>query len=705
MLGVFMKPQCAEPQGTGGVVQPGRVHEAEALMQIARLINEPPLDVDGVCQRVVESALTLLPVKFSGLTLLEPDGGLRLIARGGEPLLGGDVSVLPPGTGVTGRAVEQGSPFWSPDVRNESRVAWPDVVRQRLVAGGQRALLAVPLRPTGRTIGALTVADRVVREFVDAEIRLVQALADQAAIAISHAQLFTEQARTETALRLSERRYRLLAENMADVVTLLDLDLRQIYVSPSVQRLRGYTPEVAMRQRPDEQMTPASAMALAEVLREEIAGEAAGGGDPHRTRTVELELLCRDGSTVWAETTVAFLRDETGRPTGIIGVSRDIADRKRTQAALLETEARLHQIQRIEAIGRLAAGVAHDFNNLLVVIMGRAEALLHAGGLHATARRNVEQIKHTVERAAQLTRQLLAFARKQVLQPQRLNLNALVAGMAPMLERLLGSPYTLITLLDPNLGSVHADRTQVEQIILNLVVNARDAMPRGGRIGIETTNVDLDERFVAAHPGASVGPHVRLQVSDTGQGMTPEVQAKIFEPFFTTKEVGKGTGLGLATVYGIVKQHEGYIGVESAPGIGSVLRIYLRRQEGAAAATILVVEHDRELRALAVETLVAAGYSVLAASEPETALDLAGRHGTPIHLLVTDAAMPQMTGPELTARLRLAHAGLRVIYISASAADSASSRGAREPYAQLSKPFTLDELTRKVRELLDRPGS
>jgi PAS domain S-box-containing protein len=574
-----MESQRAETKGPGGVVSPRSMREAEALMQITRLIDEP-LDIDRICHRIVQSVLTLLPVKFSAVTLLEPDASLRLMAWGGELLVGLDVELLPPGTGVTGRAVERGAPFWSPDVRQENRVTWPDAVRKGLVAHGQRALLAVPVQRAGQTIGALTVADRAVREFADAEVRLMQAFADQAAIAIGNAQLFAEQVRTEAALRRSERSYRLLAENMGDVVTLFDFDLRQTYVSPSVERLRGYTPEEAMRQALDERMTLASAGALAAVLLEELAVEAAGGGDPRRTRTLELELRCRNGSTVWAETTATFLRDETGRATGIVTVSRSMAELKRTQAALRETEARLHQKQWVETLGRLAAGIAHDFNNLIAVITGRAEALLRFGGLQETARRNVELIKETGERAAQLTAQLLAFARQQVLQPQRLDLNAIVAAMVPMLQPLVGHRFTLVTDLEPTLGSVYALRTQLEQIILNLVVNARDAMPHGGRIGIETANVDLDEAFVAAHPGASAGPHVCLRVSDAGEGMTTEVQAKIFEPFFTTKDAGHSTGLGLATVYDIVKRYEGYIGLESAPGTGTVVRIYLRRQAG-----------------------------------------------------------------------------------------------------------------------------
>ena len=272
-----------------------------------------------------------------------------------------------------------------------------------------------------------------------------------------------------------------------------------------------------------------------------------------------------------------FLRDDAGRPTGIVAVSRSIQDRKRTEAALRDTEARLQQAERIEAIGRLTGGIAHDFNNLLTIILGRTAAILDSVGPDAPGRRDIELIEQTAERAARLTKRLLAFSRKQVLRRQRLDLNAVVAGVTPMLQRLIGTEYSFITLLEPSLESVHADHTQLEQIIVNLVVNARDAMPRGGRIALQTASVDVDETLAAAHPGATAGPHIRLTVSDTGVGMTPEVLAQIFEPFFTTKEAGKGTGLGLATVHGIVQQHGGLIDVDSAPGAGTRVQIYLKR--------------------------------------------------------------------------------------------------------------------------------
>jgi CheY-like chemotaxis protein len=303
-----------------------------------------------------------------------------------------------------------------------------------------------------------------------------------------------------------------------------------------------------------------------------------------------------------------------------------------------------------------------------------------------------------------------------MLQPRVLDLNEIVTGVIQMLQRLIGEHIDVVTALDPTLGLVTADPAQIEQIIVNLAVNARDAMVQGGRLRIETANVELDDAFVAAHPGASAGAHAMLAVSDTGAGMTPEVQAHIFEPFFTTKEVGKGTGLGLATVYGIVKQHEGYIAVESAPGAGTTLRIYLRRvAEPAAGAepgpahagvpsaseTVLLVEDENDLRALATEILDGAGYAVLVAGGPGEAMERARRHTGPIHLLLTDVVMPEMSGRDLAERLTPARPEMKVLYMSGYTADTIVHHGVLNPgTALLQKPFTPDALTRKVREVL-----
>jgi len=372
----------------------------------------------------------------------------------------------------------------------------------------------------------------------------------------------------------------------------------------------------------------------------------------------------------------------------------------------------------MDAVGKLAGGVAHDFNNLLTVITGRTELLLLRLSADDPRRRDIELVRKTADRAAALTQQLLAFSRKQMLQLRVLDLNGVVAAMAQMLKPLLGETIHLITLLDPALGRVKADPAQFEQIIVNLAVNARDAMPQGGRLTIETSNVDLDNHFVDSHPGSSAGAHTMLCVRDTGTGMSPEVQSHLFEPFFTTKGVGKGTGLGLATVYGIVKQHNGYIRIESALGAGTAVRIHLpcvatatdsvAAPESdpppvAASETVLVVEDESELRELTTEVLGIAGYSVLSAGSPSEALEIARRHPGPIHLLLTDVVMPEMSGRDLADRLVPARPGMKVLYMSGYTDDAIVHHGVLDPgTVLLQKPFTPDGLTRMVGDVLTR---
>jgi two-component system cell cycle sensor histidine kinase/response regulator CckA len=389
----------------------------------------------------------------------------------------------------------------------------------------------------------------------------------------------------------------------------------------------------------------------------------------------------------------------------------DITERKR-----LESE--LRQAQKLEAIGQLAGGIAHDFNNLLTVITGRSHLALGQLPADHAVRRHIDLIQTTAERAAALTRQLLAFSRKQILEPKVLDVNAIVAGLAPMLSRLIGEDLELVAVPAPDLGRVKADPSQLEQVIVNLAVNARDAMPQGGTLSIETGNVELDEAYVSRHPGASTGRFVRLAIRDTGHGMDAAVKARIFEPFFTTKEPGKGTGLGLATVFGIVKQSGGSIGVESEPGQGTTFTVYLPWVDAAVdrialpmaaptlargSETILLVEDEDEVRALARETLEGQGYTVIPATAPAEALRLVGSHVGPIHLLVTDVVMPQLSGRGLAEQLTPDRRDLRVLYMSGYTDDAMVRHGVlEEGTAFLHKPFTPQTLLVKVREVLDR---
>jgi PAS domain S-box-containing protein len=386
-----------------------------------------------------------------------------------------------------------------------------------------------------------------------------------------------------------------------------------------------------------------------------------------------------------------------------------------TESRLLEEQ--LRQAQKMEAIGRLAGGVAHDFNNLLMVIIGRCDVALTKLDPKAAATPSVEEAQRAAWKAASLTRQLLAFSRKQVLQPQVLNLNVLTANLQKLLVRMIGEDITLVFRPAAELGHVKADPGGLEQVLMNLCVNARDAMPRGGRLTIETSNVTLDESYVMRHGVVTPGRYVMLAVSDTGVGMDAATQARIFEPFFTTKEAGKGTGLGLSTVYGIVKQSGGFVWVYSELGHGATFKVYLPRVDEAVgksdaelaapavsrgAETILVVEDDPQVRELATEFLRGAGYHVLTASNGKEALQLAQGHAGEINLVLTDVVMPGMNGREMVSRIVQARPKVKVIYLSGYADEAVSSHGElAHANAFLQKPFRMSDLANKVRAALD----
>ncbi len=410
------------------------------------------------------------------------------------------------------------------------------------------------------------------------------------------------------------------------------------------------------------------------------------------------------------ESHVQPLRGSEGELIGVIGVALDITDRKHLAD-------QLRQAQKMQAVGELAGGVAHDFNNLLMVVKGHAEMLHDHLPQSSPQRSHVEQIQTAAERAASLTAQLLAFSRKQVLQPRVLDLNEVVGGMIQMVSRVIGENIELAFMPGARLGNVKADPSQIEQVVLNLVVNARDAMPQGGRLTIETASVELDENYTVQHAVVEPGPYVMLTVTDTGCGMDSKTQARIFEPFFTTKEQGKGTGLGLATVYGVIKQSGGYIWVYSEIDHGTTFKIYLPKitakvEELAAvktiptpaygSETILFVEDEQSVRELVREYLSARGYSVLEASDGIQALDIAAAHPGAIQLLITDVVMPRLSGRELASQIATARRDLKVLYISGYTDDSIFRHGVLEGGMEfLQKPFNLRTLAQKIREILD----
>jgi len=439
---------------------------------------------------------------------------------------------------------------------------------------------------------------------------------------------------------------------------------------------------------------------------------ALAAGLDNRPFEIESRLRAADGGLIAYQWTGAALIDSQGHVSGLTGVGRDVTERKRADDILRRREAEMRQLQKIEAIGRLAGGVAHDFNNALTVVIGRCQLMLSRFQPDDPAYRDLDQIEITAQRAASLTRQLLAFSRNQASARQPVDLNATVTSVSDMLARLIGENIELAVTLDPKLDLVMADPGQLEQVIVNFAVNARDAMPNGGRLTITTKNVMLTPAFVAAHPAASVGPHVVVEVSDTGIGMDEPTLQRAFEPFFTTKAPGKGCGLGLSTVYGIVNGHGGYTEVESEPGYGSTFRVYIPRIAAPVTAsrteiprdslpggdaTILLVEDEEAVRSLVREILSRLGYRVLVASDGIEALALSREFAEPIQLLLTDVIMPGMDGRELAERMMITRPDTRILFMSGYAEPPIPDE------VLLQKPVTPDALAQKVAAILRQP--
>jgi len=512
--------------------------------------------------------------------------------------------------------------------------------------------------------------------------------------------------------QLNEREelYRLISENAEDLITVIDADGSRIYTSPGYERLFGYTQEELQGGPIADQVHPEDRERILQARKEAFQTGA-------RFR-LEYRFRRKDGEWRILESTGGVVLSAQGKAKKLVAVSRDVTERKHAEEVLRQREEQLRQAQKMEAVGRLSGGIAHDFNNLLGVIIGYSEDIELRVAPGDPLRKNAEEIRKAGERAAALTQQLLAFSRQQVLQPNILALNHLVSDMGKMLQRLIGAHIELSANLDPKLGSIKADQSQIEQVLVNLVVNARDAMPEGGVLLIETSSVYLDEAQARSLPFLRPGRHALLTVTDTGVGMDEETQRHIFEPFFTTKERGKGTGLGLATVYGVVKQSGGVVGVNSQPGQGSTFKIYLpqvadqlaaptedssaTRQSPAGTETVLVAENEEALLELISDLLSRSGYKVLTASDGIEAIEIARSFDGPIHLLLTDIMMPKLNGPPLARRLAKLHPGIRVLFMTGHSEPDETQHENLPPDCEfLQKPFPRDVLIRKVRQTLD----
>jgi len=644
----------------------------------------------------------------------------------------------------------------------------------------------------------------------------------------------SERLQAEQSLRESEEKYRLLAENLTDIVWSMDMNLCFTFVSPSVMQIRGYTVEEAMDQSLSETVVPESLEEVMALLARKMQLVESGDHAAWDPIVFQVEQPCKDGTTIFTSNNAKLVRGPDGRPSLIVGVThditerlqaeselqmerdkltaifesmadgvyivnkdydiqyvnavlkkqfgshegkkcheyfhdsekpcvfcknedvfagktvtwewtspkngktydlidtpmrnsdgsiskleifKDITDRKQAEEEKAKLEEQFRQSQKMEGIGRLAGGIAHDFNNLMTVVTGYGELLRAKMGKDNPFVGDVYEIIKAGRRATDLTRQLLAFSRKQVLKPEILDLNKGLSSLKKMLTRLLGEDIDLVFVPCSDLGRVHADRGQVEQALMNLALNARDAMPKGGKLTVETANVEIDEEYAAAHVAVKPGSYVMIAMSDSGCGMDEDIRVNIFDPFFTTKEPGKGTGLGLSTVYGIVKQSGGNIWVYSEPGVGTTFKIYLPRIEEAESVesetgehsttsdgeeTILLVEDDASVRAVVIAMIAGSGYTILEAPHGDKALRICKEHKGNINLLLSDVVMPGMSGPELADQIEGRYPGMKVLFMSGYTDNAIQHHGVLEPgTAFIEKPFSPAMLTRKIREVLD----
>ena len=681
--------------------------------------------LDEICKIVVEDAGYRMAWVAQAPT--PPDNCIRALASHGataaylETLCmrynaSANCSLLVP------TAFRTGAPAVCRDTATDPRSA---SLRQECVERGYASILVLPLLVERKATAALAIYASECDAFDDAEVGLLTELAGNVSFGVASIDSRRQKEIAEKKLRESEQRYRALFERNLAAVFRARADGTLLEANEAFVRMLGYDTSAELVD-----------------LRLEVLCAAAGFVEPWcaELKTAgqlinrELRLVRKDGATAYLLANLVLLRDAAGNPESIEGTALDITQRRQLEAQLLQS-------QKMEAIGRLAGGIAHDFNNLLMVIRSYAELVAESldGGSLADAsvsgvsgepasgtagrpgRHELEAILKAADRGAALTRQLLTFGRKQIFSPRLLDINSVLENITKVLPRALGEDVRVEMRAASGLWQVKADPVQIEQLVLNLAVNARDAMPGGGRLVLETSNTELDGEYVKLHADVVPGDYVMLAVTDTGQGIAREDLPRIFEPFFTTKERGKGTGLGLSTVYGIVQQSGGFIWVYSEPGEGTVFKIYLPRAEAAAASglrtpdsgcrtpdtgteTILLVEDEEAVRSAARQYLSLRGYTVLEASCGEEALRVCAGHLGPIHLLITDAVMPGMSGSALAREMSARRPAMRIICVSGYTEATMGEHGVAPAAAFLQKPFSLAALARKVRELLDAPG-
>jgi GAF domain-containing protein/CheY-like chemotaxis protein len=729
----------------------GRAERLRALTALTRLITSASRG-GQVFEAIARVAATLVGAEVSCVWVDDPAAGaLRVRGRFAvdsrlEGLLSDTVTATY-GSGAVAAVFESRRPRFVLDAPHDLRCA----IGQLAVRGGLHAFVGLPMVAGDRVLGVLTTLFRERRECTQEDREILGLLADHAAIAIQNTLLYEARDRRAERLRELARVSRLvsasldtgevLSEIASAAAKLTNAPVASLWiVDEAAQALtvRAFSDDAFAQDFPVGTV-PFGASALGKVAADRrpleipdvlddprVLGRAwwrAHGlrsffGMPIFQRDAVRGVLVLAGPQPFrfGPDDLTLLESFAGQAGVAMRNAELYQEREQAYRDLSETQEQLAMSQRIEAVGRLAGGVAHDFNNVLTVIGGHLELIARQLRPEDPLRRRLHTVTEASSRAGGLVKQLLAFGRKQVLQPRVLDLGAIVTSTATMLARLVGEDIELVCLAPAGLGRVTADPGQIEQVIVNLVVNARDAMPRGGRLTLATTNVELDEEFARRHPGVQAGRYVLLEVRDTGVGMDEAIRGRIFEPFFTTKEPGKGTGLGLATVYGIVKQHNGSITVESAPGRGTVFRVYLPRVEAAleplpehrpavtrgGTETILLVEDQESVGDLARDILREHGYRVIEARRFADALRLAERHAGEIQLVLTDVVMPHASGQELAKRLAPILPSARVLYMSGYTEDAIVHHGVLDPGTWfIAKPFTPGSLAAKIREVLD----
>src|SRR6516165_8204268 len=662
--------------------------ERQVNSQVVHALNETS-NLDQLLMRIHEALKGILPAENFFVALHDPETETFHF-----PFLVDEYDTAPPpqkvGRSCTAYVFRTGHAKLIPQTDFDRLVAAGEV---ELVGSPSPSWLGVPLKTPTATIGVLVLQHYEIENAYDQrDLEFMESVGGHIALAI-------ERRRAEDELRRNESILRLLFEHNPLPIWLYEIETRKfVRVNQAAVELYGYSAEEF------------EGMTIAEIRPESQREKEYASEKRPEAKLGEREFWlhqAKDGRAFEVEL-ISHELEYAEKRVGLV-VAQDISERR-------HLESQLRQAQKMEAVVRLAGGVAHDFNNLLMVIKGHSELLLNVLPPAEQVARKIEQIDRSADRATALTRQLLAFSRRQVLQPQIINLNSIVHEMGKLLPRLIGEDVEVLMHTDEHLGTVRADASQMEQVIMNLAVNARDAMPNGGKLVIETANLDLEPSYTSMHPLMKRGPYIRLVVTDNGTGMDAETQSHIFEPFFTTKDKGKGTGLGLATVYGIVKQSGGFIWVYSELGKGTSFKIYLPRldqpeeysgtprpaiEAPMGTETVLLAEDEQDVREIAREFLESGGYRVIEARDGIEAIALAAAHRSEIDLLVTDMVMPGMTGQELVARLQSELPGLCVVFMSGYSEHAATEMANADPSVRLlTKPFSRTALLRAAREIL-----